>query len=280
MGKIIWLASYPRSGNTWLRAILHTLLQNPDTRLDINILPRFAVVDSDPRHFSGLDPRPQSTWMQADVARLRPRAHARVAESRPEDVFVKTHNALAVDHDVPTITMSLTAAAIYMVRNPLDVVISYAYHTGQTIDQTIARMARDDRTVTDERHVSEYRGSWSTHVKSWTQQTHPGLHVLRYEDACDDPFAAFGALAAFLQLDPPQERLARAIDESAFAVLRAQEDEHGFVENAARPRRFFRAGTVGQWRAVLSPAQVRRICRQHGEQMARFGYLPSDGQVA
>jgi hypothetical protein len=58
--------------------------------------------------------------------------------------------------------------------------------------------------------------------------------------------------------------------------LRGQEDEGGFKESMKNQERFFRSGKAEQWREKLSPAQIRRICRQHGEQMARFGYLPDD----
>ena len=112
------------------------------------------------------------------------------------------------------------------------------------------------------------------HVRSWTHRAHPGLHVIRYEDLLDDPSKAFGGVARFLGLSPPPERLAKAIEFSSFGVLRAQEESVGFRERAEKQERFFREGKAGQWREVLTEAQVRRIVSRHRDQMARFGYVP------
>ena len=78
----------------------------------------------------------------------------------------------------------------------------------------------------------------------------------------------------FLGLSPPPERLTKAIEFSSFQALRAQEESAGFRERAERQERFFRVGKAGQWREVLTEAQVRRIVSSHREQMARFGYVP------
>ncbi len=65
----------------------------------------------------------------------------------------------------------------------------------------------------------------------------------------------------------------RAISNSSFEALKAQEDERGFVERSQYSR-FFRSGRAGQWKAVLSDEQVKRIVSDHREQMERFGYVP------
>ena len=74
-------------------------------------------------------------------------------------------------------------------------------------------------------------------------------------------------------VNPPPDRLERAVSFSSFEQLRSQEDETGFVERSQNAR-FFRSGQIGQWRQDLSEEQVRRVVSQHREQMERFGYLP------
>jgi hypothetical protein len=101
----------------------------------------------------------------------------------------------------------------------------------------------------------------------------PALHVVRYEDLQDRPFETFTAVARFLDLSPPRERLDRAISNSSFGALKAQEEEHGFVERTEHTR-FFREGRAGVWRAALSEQQVARIVSDHREEMERFGYVP------
>ena len=103
----------------------------------------------------------------------------------------------------------------------------------------------------------------------------PGLHVVRYEDMLERAAQAFAAIDRFLQLGSPRDRLERAIRRSSFKVLQEQEKRRGFREKTDVAERFFRAGKAGQWRTALSRAQIDRVVEAHGDQMARFGYLPS-----
>jgi hypothetical protein len=206
------------------------------------------------------------------VARLRPLTHEILTRTHPDSVFVKTHNALVVDRGTPTITMAQTAGAIYVVRNPLDVAISYADHLGVSIDDAIARLANRMETSNTDRAVYEHRGNWSQHVKSWTHVSSQGLHVVRYEDLQADPEAAFGAICRFLGFNAPPERLQKAIEFASFEQLSRQEAEEGFRERTQTQQKFFRKGKAEAWRDVLTPEQAARIVASHGAQMARFGY--------
>jgi sulfotransferase family protein len=275
MGAIIWLASYPKSGNTWLRAFLHNLLRNPQEGYDINRLDDFTLSESAYGWYRMIDPRPVEAYSIAEVAVMRPQVHRRLTAVFPDSLFVKTHCAVMEDHGVPTVTVEVTAGAIYVVRNPLDVTISYAHHTGSSIDDAITYMAKP-RAMSPpaQNHVHELLGSWSEHVESWTARPSSGLHVVRYEDMLDKPQATFGGIAAFLGLKPPRERLERAIARSSFKVLQDKERRHGFKEKSEKAERFFREGRAGQWRKLLGPEQIDRVVSAHSHQMQRFGYLP------
>ena len=276
MSGILWLASYPKSGNTWLRAFLHNLLRNARTPFDINRMSELTAGDSQAHWYRRLDPRPPVALGGEDLARLRLRVHTLIAESAPDTVMVKTHNALVEVDGVPMITQSLTAGAIYVVRNSLDVVASYAHHLGQPTDDVITLMeTRGFHSPATADQVPEHHSDWSTHVESWTASSHPQLHVVRYEDMSRRPGPTFRAIAAFLGLKPPRERLERAMRHSSFRSLRAQEDRTGFIERTPSQDHFFRAGKVDGWREVLDDAQVRRVVERHRAQMERFGYLPS-----
>ena len=274
MGAIIWLASYPKSGNTWIRAFLHNLLLNQKEPVSINHVTRFCLGEAAAVHFNQLDRRPLSQLTDQEVARLRPKVHELLTRAYPDSVFVKTHNFLGEHEGVPLITMRYTAGAIYIVRNPLDVAISFSHHFGLDLAEAIDQLAHSEiGTATTDRNAQQIYGSWSLNVKSWTQQRFAALHVVRYEDMANQPMKTFAGVAGFLGLSPPGERLERAMANSSFEVLKAQEEETGFVERTEHSR-FFRQGRVGQWKEVLSEDQVKKIVSDHREQMECFGYVP------
>ncbi len=277
MGKILWLASYPRSGNTWLRAFLHNLFRNSDEPYDINRLQDFTLIDSDARWYRMLDPRPPTELTKEEVAALRPQAHAAMTTAFPDTVLVKTHNALVGDRGTPMITLEHTAGAIYVIRNPLDVAVSYSHHYGISLAEAVAAMNRpgNQSTGNQENFVYELHGSWSEHVKSWTATPNPALHVVRYEDMAKEPLRAFGDVVGFLGLRVAPERIAHSIARSSFAVLREQELRKGFRERSKKSDQFFRAGEVGQGRRLLAPELIEALCATHRESMVRFGYWPA-----
>ena len=275
MSKIIWLASYPKSGNTWMRAFLHNLFRDPDEAYDINKITDLSISDSSIDWYRAQDKRDWTEWSAVDVARMRRGAQLAMCRLKPDDVFVKTHNASVVFLGYPMMHQDLTAGAIYIVRNPLDVCISLSHHYGTDLDTTIDILADPSiGSKTNDKIVYEVHKSWSIHVDSWTNPPRPGLAVLRYEDMLNNPIKSFGGLTQFLGLNPPRKRLERAIERASFKTLRRQEDEQGFKEKSPFAQKFFRDGRAGQWRELLTPAQIDKVANTHKEQMQRFGYWP------
>lgn len=276
MGRIIWLASFPKSGNTWMRAFLHNLLRDPKAgAYDINRLGEFSFSDSTIHFYQQYLTKPTAEWTSQDVMSLRWNVQRDIGRMSTDDVFVKTHNAHVEFDGKPMIHMDLSAGAIYIVRNPLDVCISLADHYACSIDESI-RILGDNTsgTPSGDQLVFEVHRTWSTHVYSWTKEPGPWLHIVRYEDMLNKPMVAFSRVTRFLGLNSPRDRLERAIEASSFKSLRAQEDEKGFRERSYKAEKFFRVGKAGQWRTTLSKAQVDRVVGAHKEQMERFGYWP------
>ena len=273
MGAIIWLASYPKSGNTWLRSFLHNLMRSPGESYDINRLSDFTLGESQERWYRLFDPRPVTEYSLDEVRRMRPMVHRRMTEAHPDTIFVKNHNALLEDAGYPLVNMEVTAGTIYVIRDPRDIAISYSHHLNISIDETIAFLNNEGAaTGGDLANVYEYMSTWSRHVYSWTHTPHPQLLVIRYEDLLTSPTKTFGSVVRFLGLNPPRERLEKAVKLSSFKVLQAQERKKGFVERPSWAPAFFREGKAEQWKKLLTPAQQDLIKQHHGEQMERFGY--------
>ena len=275
---IVWLASYPKSGNTWLRAVLTAYLQADDVPVSINALIGGSIATDRHAFDEGLGLE-SSDMTPDEVLRYRPLLHAVLADELPSPAFVKTHDAyLRLPCGAALFSESATSGVVYLVRNPLDVAVSYAHHNGASIDDTMRWM--NDPAGVDHLLLSrifhqlpEPLTTWSGHVASWLDQEEVLLHVARYEDLLADSHAAFGRIVRFAGLEWDAARLARAIDRSAFPRLRAQETESGFREKQPTAPSFFRAGVAGSWRTTLSPRQVRALVDTHGPMMERLGYL-------
>jgi len=276
MGNIVWLASYPKSGNTWLRAFLANLIAGRTAPVPLAELPRYAEQDARPELFSAAAGRPATELDFAQICALRPLVHERIAAAAPKTVFVKTHSASGSHDGVPLHNPHVGAGAIYVVRNPLDVAVSMTHHFGIGIEAAIDYLGNDDAaTENNALFVSEFLGSWSTHVRSWADLESQRILVLRYEDLLEKPAKHFGKVARLVGLDADRRRVERAIAFADFRSLSGMERRDGFVEVPIKGKHFFRAGRANQWRDVLSRDQVRRIIERHREQMARFRYIPA-----
>ena len=279
MGHILWLASYPKAGNTWVRTFMVNLAANRPEPVPFAEHPKFCTEEAHINWYRGLVDENVNDPAMRRVAAVRAKAQKRIADSFQQPVLVKTHSANHKIHGHPQINKAVTGGAIYIVRNPLDLTISYAHHMGQTIDQAIENMANFKNLGLDRNdppgQVPEILSDWSSHVKSWTAAENPRLHVIRYEDLIDSPRDTFAKLARFLgfDIDKDPERLDRAIAFSSFDTLRQAEEAGAFSEQSPHNKQFFREGRKDQWRDKLSRKQIKTIRERHGEQMRRFGYV-------
>jgi hypothetical protein len=273
VGYIYWIASYPKSGNTWMRAFLTNLVLGAQAEPQINSLADIAPDENLGRFHTPVLTKPISEASLPELAAARPLAHRRLAKSVEGFQFLKTHTALTMQFGHPAIANDVTAGAIYIVRNPLDVVVSYSKFRNWTADETIALLNQHDRMMPRVPiHSFVMCGSWSENVASWTAKPSERMLVVRYEDLLADPLEWFGRVAALLRVDVDGDRLKAAVELSSFEVLKAREQEAGFVEKPKETAEFFRGGRAGDWRETLTEAQIKAIRMPNEAMMRRFGY--------
>jgi hypothetical protein len=277
MGNICWVASYPKSGNTWIRAFIENYLRNPVRPVNINDLFRQSTAESQSERYQRYvgEGRALTDMSVEEICAIRPLVQADIARAATGTVFVKTHNYLGEFGAYPLHNSAVTSGAIYVVRNPLDVAISLANYFDYSLNEAIDYMAEDmTGTPGEARHVPQVISSWSVHVESWTARGEAGVLVLRYEDLLDNPLKGFRKVESFLGVKKDPARLKKAVRFSAFEQLKQQERKDGFIEKHENAKVFFRRGRRDQWRDRLDEEQVARIVDRHREQMARFRYLP------
>jgi hypothetical protein len=278
MAGIIWLASYPKSGNTWMRAFLANLLAGGAQPVDINQLTRFSYSEARRDLYDRLSDRPVDDLDVDALYQLRQRVHRHIAETTQGHAIVKTHCSLSVIGGVETVTPDVTAGAIYITRNPLDVAVSYRDHFDADMNGVIdAFCSPHHELITDGQQVHQHLGGWAEHVSGWRDA--PGLNplVLKYEDMLRSPTKAFAKVMAYLQIPKDIERLKRAIRFSRFEELQRQETTAGFTERPREGAKFFRGGRAGGWRRTLSSEQVERLLEANRPVMRDLGYLKRDG---
>lgn len=279
MGNILWLASYPKSGNTWLRAFLANLIVDHPTPLKPSELSGYGEAEARANHYAELSGRPSTELTAEELAALRMPVHALIAQRARGTQLVKTHNFNGSFEGHPLVNWQVSAGAIYVIRNPLDVAVSMTHHFSVAIDEAIERLGDDKVTsINDGTFVSDFIGSWSTHVESWADMAEkvPGkVIVLRYEDLLEKPAKHFARAARLVGLGHDKPRIRRAVGHAGFRTLSALEKQYGFVEAVDQETRFFRTGRANEWRDALNRQQVQRIVDAHRGQMRRFGYVPA-----
>jgi len=185
-----------------------------------------------------------------------------------ERPLVKTHAANVCVLDISQIPPQLTHGAVHIVRDPRDVVVSWAHHFDCTYDHAIG-LLNDEGNALAPNNMLSVVCSWSRHTETW-QQAYNAMTV-RYEDLLTKPYVEFAKIVRHVGDAWDQERFDRALELTDFSNLQEREDAEGFAE--AKNGRFFRSGKTGGYADVLSAEQIQRIESAHGDQMRAMGYL-------
>src|SRR4030067_3299012 len=144
---IIWLASYPKSGNTWMRVLLTNYLRNGNTPADINKLDGgpIASVRKGFDEWAGIE---ASALNDAVVERLRPDVYRGMAGESPDTIYMKVHDAWRrTDRGEPLFPADVTAGVVYIIRNPLDIVTSATHHWGTGMKKAVENLCDTDFTI-------------------------------------------------------------------------------------------------------------------------------------
>jgi aryl sulfotransferase len=277
VSRILWLASWPKSGNTWVRIFIANLLRADPGPAEINSGDLARHRANNVQMFDDAAGVEASDLTEEEIDRFRPSVFRHHAENSRETLFFKVHDAYTILPDgEPVFPTEATAGAVYILRNPLDVAISFAHYLARPVDRIIEVLASGycDPRKPAIGMLTQRLLPWSEHVLSWTDDPPFPVHVVRYEDLQERPVETFSTLARFCGLSSDTASVDRAIRYSSFESLQAQERERGFVEKPEMASAFFRQGRANAWQGVLSDSQVALIVERHAAVMHRFGYLP------
>jgi len=283
--NIYWLASYPKSGNTWVRAFIANLLHEEPEPVDINKLHTGAIASSRAWVESALD-FDINELSHDEIDLLRPAAYCRLSQQMETPGYHKIHDAYTyLTNSEPLIPAQATKGALYIVRNPLDVAVSFANHNHCSIDKSINKMGLQKYSFSSStkglhNQLRQWLLSWSKHVVSWLDAPDLNTLVVRYEDMKQTPLTTFTQIATFLELPNNKNQVTEALEYCEIEKLQMQEAQKTFNEKPAKTEVFFRKGQVGDWQNILSDSQITTLIDDHREVMQRLGYLNVHGELS
>ena len=281
--SIVWLASYPKSGNTWFRIFLSTIRGETVTTPDINDLNRTPIASARGLFEDQADLESSDLTLD-ETDCLRPEVYRQLAAEQEERLFLKIHDAFTrTPNDEWMFPPEVTWGVIYLVRNPLDVAVSLANHNSRSIDQCVHDLCNESYGLCRGKNqlanqLRQMLLTWSDHVISWLDSPNP-LCLLRYEDMVSHPLETFRKALDFLELPRPEQEIQAALDLCRIDRLQEQETQNRFKEKPQHCHAFFRKGVVGDWRNHLSDSQVDDILKAHYDVMKQLGYLDDQDRL-
>ncbi len=283
-GRLVLVASYPKSGNTWTRVVLEQLRRGPDMEFSINEMPTgFYGL---PRRvlFNSIAPINSGDLFIEEFEDMFPNICRTLVAEDAYTHIMKVHDyarrTISGDWFYPPDAIH---AVIYLVRHPFDVAVSFANHMGLGLPDTVKLM--QDGEVISHHHdqlplaLPQHVGSWTSNIASWLDAPGYRLTLARYEDMYTDPVSEFRRLAHAAGFTTTDAELERVVGRAHFDRLREEEESSGFRERPRSSSSFFRAGTPRSWEGKLDEALRDRLIRDHSPMMERLGYLP-DGGIA
>jgi len=267
----IWISSYPKSGNTWLRCLLEAYRRNGV--LDINDM-RITTSDGGLCLLQGVSPTPADKLGFRGEMLIRPAALLGLFSRLPRPILIKTHFANMQPVGLPPcIPEDFTKKAVYVVRDPRSVVLSFSRFFSYSVNLGADAMANTSFTIGGtETFGRQFLSSWSNHVSSWISEKRYPVCVVKYEDLQADPVKGLTGVLEFLDIEVQEPIVKRAVSAAKISKLKKVESEDGFKENSAVGRGAFFNGDTS-WQDELGPKWIKRIEKDHGEVMKLLRYL-------
>ncbi len=225
--NIIWLASYPKSGNTWLRIFLENIRSESDRPVNINDLSLTKIASSRTLfdRFSGLS---SSDLTEEEIDRFRPHVYQLLSKEANSDTLLKVHDAWRLNSDQEELFPgNITKAVVYIIRHPLDVLVSNAYHNSTDFQKSAQRMNTNhilcNKADCLYNQLKQELFSWSNHVVSWVDRSELPVITIRYEDLIKSPVETFSKVLRFIDWKYSKEEIYKSIEFSEIEVLKKQE---------------------------------------------------------
>jgi len=276
---IIVIASWPKSGNTWLRSQLTKYISKTD--IDLNNMASLVPIDSAKslwKEYLGMD---VSAVKGKDIFAHRFSMYDTLEQKLgpKKRLFLKSHSANVAIKGHNNFNLDAIGKVVHIVRNPFDVLPSFANHMGLPIDKAWKSMQSKGLALNEsDKQFSEFISSWDYHTQSFLalRPKKDKYLMVRYEDMKLQPITTFSKVIEFIGLKHDENKIIDSIWYSKFENLKSREEESGFKE-APAGRKFFRSGKIGAFKDEIPEAILAEMTEKYAGLMKSLGYQFSRG---
>ena len=285
---IFWLTSYPKSGNTWIRSLLSAYLfsENGDFNFKLlNNIKQFSSSQDIPNNDDGLDSQQiiYKNWLPAQK---------KINQSSKTHIL-KTHNALCNINGYNFTDKFNTNGAIYIVRDPRNIILSISNHYGLTHEDAYSfivnkkkiifpKIIKEEENNNHQETDFNFLSDWSGHYNSWKNINFCPIKIIKYEDMIKNDRMAFVSvlkfLSKFIKIDIAEKKINNVLSSTTFEKLSQMENKYGFEESPIFPKinkknKFFNLGKENDWKKLLDSKIQKKVEKIFEREMVELKYL-------
>ena len=281
---IFWIASYPKSGNTWVRALVSTYYYSQDGIFSEELIKKIGQFP-EKVHFDGFDYDPK---IVTDTTRFWVRAQERINQDG-KIKFKKTHNCLSSINGYNFTNKKNTIACIYIVRDPRNLITSLKNHYELDYDEALKFMTNEKKFIFDYQKKNDYSdfqfiSSWENNFLSWKRQNNFPIKIIRYEDLLNNTYYIFEDLIKYInkilkiEINIDKKKLKNSIKSTSFKELKQYEENFGFSEaiNSKINEKtipFFYLGPDNDWKKILNKDYQDKLNTTFNKSLKFFSYI-------
>tara|TARA_A100001011_G_C14190951_1_gene791293 strand:+ start:156 stop:1001 length:846 start_codon:yes stop_codon:yes gene_type:complete len=280
---IIWIASYPKSGNTYLRSFISSYYFSKKGKFDFELLLNILQFPSVKFVKKNLNSQLEASqnWIY----------NQKQFFSGEKIQFVKTHNSLNQYQGNSFTTKDISLGSIYIVRDPRNLVTSISHHYSMKYDQAYDKILDENASLLEKSRDGDYSnftflGSWSNHYKSWKNSKDFKTLFIKYEDLQNNKYDTFRRIIQFIndlkgdQSSINEKKFLNSINSTNFSNLKNKEENEGFEESvyskSGEKKRFFNLGFNNRWQKILPKNILNKLNKTLQNELNDLGYEIND----